>query len=109
MILLDRRLLPTLVCIMLESGANRRWPVSISGGKEMARGISKEDTLAVMVREGYEMTEKGLVFESRRGQRVGGRRVSGLVAERAMQTAEKPRDRRIESRGSQWTGDTETD
>lgn len=49
MMLLDRRLLPTLVWTVLESGANRRWPVSISGGKEMARGISKEDTLAVMV------------------------------------------------------------
>lgn len=32
---------------MFESGDNRREPVSTSGGKEMARGTSREDTLAV--------------------------------------------------------------
>lgn len=48
MMLLDLRRLPALVCIVLESVANRRGPVSTSGGKEMARGMSKEDTLAVL-------------------------------------------------------------
>ena len=48
MMLLDRLLRPPLVWIMLEPGANRCEPVSTSGGKEMARGINREDTLAVL-------------------------------------------------------------
>jgi hypothetical protein len=35
---------------MLLSGANRCGPVSTSGGKEMARGINRDDTLAVFDR-----------------------------------------------------------
>lgn len=33
---------------MLESGDNRRGPVSTSGGKEIVRGMTREDTLAVL-------------------------------------------------------------
>jgi hypothetical protein len=42
---------------MLESGDNRREPVSTSGGKEMARGTSREDTLAVFQDERSEVEE----------------------------------------------------
>lgn len=47
MILLDRRRRPCLVWLMVVVfGDNRCWPASTSGGKEMARGTSREDTLA---------------------------------------------------------------
>lgn len=42
---------------MLLSGANRCGPVSTSGGKEMARGINKDDTLAVFDRGKKEGSE----------------------------------------------------
>lgn len=48
MILLDLLLRPAFVSDMLVPGPNRCGPVSTSGGKEMARGITKEDTLAVL-------------------------------------------------------------
>lgn len=50
MMLLDLLLRPALVSAILLSGPNRCGPVSTSGGKEMARGIKREDTLAVVLR-----------------------------------------------------------
>lgn len=48
MILLDLLRLPPFVWfIFLESGDDRPVPASTSGGKEMVRGMSREDSLAV--------------------------------------------------------------
>lgn len=48
MILLDLLRRPPFVwLIFLESGDDRPVPPSTSGGKEMVRGISREDSLAV--------------------------------------------------------------
>lgn len=50
MMLLERRRRPCLVWLMVVVfGDNRCCPVSTSGGKEMARGTSREDTLAVLL------------------------------------------------------------
>lgn len=47
--LLDRLLRPALPWAMVVSGVNRRDAASTSGGKEMARGTIREDTLAVLI------------------------------------------------------------
>jgi hypothetical protein len=53
---------------MLESGDNRREPVPTSGGKEMARGTSREDTLAVF-RQDVRARSKRLPKISREAQK----------------------------------------
>lgn len=68
MMLLDLLRRPALVSAILLSGPNRCGLVSTSGGKEMPRGIKREDTLAVVLRVTTE--EKKSV--SRERDRKGG-------------------------------------
>lgn len=58
MILLDRLLRPALPWAILVSGVNRRDAASTSGGKEMARGTIREDTLAVLIEDRAKREEK---------------------------------------------------
>lgn len=96
MMLLERLLRPALPWAMLESGVNRRDAASTSGGKEIARGTSREDTLAVL--SGYrgdpggnsdkKSTTQVTGREGRDRKRVAEKRWTGGEATRESKLAE---------------------